>query len=280
MRLLEALNQQNTRGLFTYSLVIVDNDHNQSAKAVVSVFEKVATVSTTYCLEPRQSIALARNKAVANSTGDFLVFIDDDELPVNNWLLTLFQACEEDIICGVLGPVLPRFEQGAPEWVIKGGFYKRSTYQTGFVIDWSNGRTNNVILKMRVFAGVTEPFRPQFRSGEDQDFFRRMIEKGYVFKWCNEAVVYELVPPFRWKRSVMLKRALLRGTCTSLHPGAGGFGIAKSIVAVLVYAAALPVALLVGHHRFMTLLIKLCDHLGKLLAFFGFNPIKEPYVTQ
>jgi hypothetical protein len=38
--------------------------------------------------------------------------------------------------------------------------------------------------------------------------------------------------------------------------------------------------LILGQHRFMRCLVKLCDHLGKLLALFGINPIKDPYVTE
>ena len=45
-------------------------------------------------------------------------------------------------------------------------------------------------------------------------------------------------------------------------------------------ATALPFALVLGHHRFMTLLVKLCDHLGRLLALLRINPVKEPYVTE
>jgi hypothetical protein len=29
----------------------------------------------------------------------------------------------------------------------------------------------------------------------------------------------------------------------------------------------------------MDRLVRLCDHLGMVLAILGFNPIKEPYVT-
>jgi hypothetical protein len=43
---------------------------------------------------------------------------------------------------------------------------------------------------------------------------------------------------------------------------------------------ALPFALVLGQHRFMTLLVKLFDHVGKLLALFGINPVTEEYVTD
>ena len=106
------------------------------------------------------------------------------------------------------------------------------------------------------------------------------MEKGHSFIWCKEAVAYEVVPPIRWKRSVMLRRALHRGAVTLLHPTFGAREIAKSLIAVPAYLAALPFALVLGQHRFMDLLIRLFDHLGKLFALLGIKPIKEPSAIE
>ena len=279
-RLLSELRVQDTAGLFTYSIVIADNDELQSAEAVTLDFAAESHIEIRYCVEPRQNIALARNKAVENARGDFLAFIDDDEFPGKRWLLTLFKACNDYDADGVLGPVRPYFDKDPPKWVVKGKFYERPTYRTGLVIDWRKGRTGNVLLRRRIFAPGGQAFRPSFLTGEDQDFFRRMIEKGHSFIWCNEAVAYEVVPPIRWKRTFLLRRALLRGAVSVVHPAFGPRQIAKSVIAVPVYAAALPFALVLGHHRFMTLLVKLTDHLGKLLSLLGINPIRESYVTE
>src|SRR5271157_6074137 len=191
-RLLGDLADQETGGRFTYSVVVADNDQLQSAKAVVSDFAAGSSVPVTYCVEPQQNISLTRNKAIENATGDFIAFIDDDEFPTKRWLLTLFEACHEYDVDGVLGPVKPHFDKGAPEWVVKGRFWERATYPTGFVIDWSKGRTGNVLLKKQIFAAGEAPFNPEFHRGSDQDFFRRMIEKGHRFIWCDEAVAYEV----------------------------------------------------------------------------------------
>jgi len=278
--LLSELRVQDTGGLFTYSIVIADNDELQSGEAVILDFAAESHIEIRYCVEPRQNIALARNKAVENTRGDFLAFIDDDEFPGKRWLLTLFKACNDYDADGVLGPVRPYFDKDPPKWVVKGKFYERPTYRTGLVIDWRKGRTGNVLLRRRIFAPGGQAFRPSFLTGEDQDFFRRMIEKGHSFIWCNEAVAYEVVPPIRWKRTFLLRRALLRGAVSVVHPAFGPRQIAKSVIAVPVYAAALPFALVLGHHRFMTLLVKLTDHLGKLLSLLGINPIRESYVTE
>lgn len=279
-RLLDGLSTQETDGLFMFSIVVVDNDQLETSKPVVEEFTATSPVEVAYCVEPRQSIALARNKAIENAKGDFVAFIDDDEFPTDRWLLTLFEVCTQYNVDGVLGPVKPHFDEEPPRWIVKGKFYERETYPTGFVIDWRKGRTGNVILRKRVFAGWAQPFNPEFRTGEDQYFFLDAIEKGYVFIWCNEAVAYEVVPPIRWKRTFMLRRALLRGSMEPKAPTFGFRSIAKSLLAVPLYVLALPFALMAGQDKFMGLLVRLCDHLGKLLAIVGINPIKEQYVTE
>jgi len=260
--------------------VVADNDALRSAKEVVSGFAATSSIPVTYCAEAQQNIPLARNKAIENASGDFVAFIDDDEFPTKPWLLTLFNACNKYGVDGMVGPVKRYFDETPPSWIVKGGFYERPTYPTGFVIDWRKGRTNNVLLNKRIFSPEIPPFRPEFRSGEDQDFFRRMIEKGCVFMWCNEAVVYEVVPPIRWQRTFILRRALLRGTVSKAHPTFGAREVVKSLIAAPIYTAALPLAFVSGHHRFMILAEKLCEHIGKLLALLGINPVKEPYVTE
>ena len=46
------------------------------------------------------------------------------------------------------------------------------------------------------------------------------------------------------------------------------------------YILALPFAILRGHAYFMDLVVRLFDHLGKLFAVVGINPIKEHYVVE
>jgi hypothetical protein len=70
----------------------------------------------------------------------------------------------------------------------------------------------------------------------------------------------------------MLRRALLRGRNSLKHPKGRWALIAKSLIAVPLYLISLPVTLLRGHHWFMKVSIKLCDHLGRILTLLGVNP--------
>jgi succinoglycan biosynthesis protein ExoM len=255
---------------------VADNDPAQSAQQLVAEFSSTTPVQVAYCSELQPNIALARNKALQHAEGDFIAFIDDDEFPTDDWLYNLFQTCVRSEVDGVLGPVRPSFESDPPEWVRRGRFFDRPTYHTGYRVNWDEARTGNVLFKREILNSVDIPFRSEFATaGEDVDFFRRMMEKGHAFIWCNEAVVYEVVPASRCTRSYLLKRALLRGSNFNKHPTDRLRNATKSMIAVPCYTLALPVLALFGQHLFLKYLIKLLDHGSRLLAYVGLSLVTQ-----
>ena len=280
-RLLEELDAQRTGGSFTYSVVVADNDPKRSALPVVEAFRTRSSLELIYCVQPRQSISLTRNTALEKAQGEYVAFIDDDEYPVQVWLETLYQTCLNYHVDGVLGPVKPYYEAEPPRWVTRGNFHERFSGPTGHVLSWPNAGIGNVLFKRELLEGQHTVFDPAFVSGEDIDFFRRMIvQGGKKFIWCQEAVAYELVPQSRCKLSFLLRRALMRGTIQPKHPTFGVRRLATSTVAVPLYILALPFFFLVGRHLGIKYLVKLCDHLGVLLACVGIASAPETYVTE
>lgn len=97
---------------FSYEVVVVDNDSRRSAEDTVRRFQSTNELKIIYDCEPEQNIALARNRAIRNATGNFIAFIDDDEYPVKDWLARLYHTMKECRADGALGPVIPFFPQG------------------------------------------------------------------------------------------------------------------------------------------------------------------------
>ena len=274
--LLGHLEAQRTDGLFTHDVVVADNDAARSAEGVVVHYATTSTMRITYCVEPEQNISLVRNRAVANARGQLLAFIDDDELPVTDWLFELYQTGLKYQVDGVLGPVLPRFQNAAPRWLIKGRFFDRPRHPTGSPVDWPEARTGNVLLSRHVLDSVSPPFRPQFGSGgEDVDFFRRASESGFKFVWCDAAVVHEVVPPYRCTLRFLIRRAVLRGSNFPKQSAPRTKNVVKSVVAVPSYAVALPFLAVVAHPLFFAYLIKLFEHGSRLLALAGLPLLTE-----
>lgn len=277
-RLLRQLQNQITDHIFTYSVVVVDNDHSESAKKIVTSFKDRSLVSIDYYNEPEQNIALARNKATENAKGNLVAFIDDDEIPVNNWLYNLYKIYNKYKADGVLGPVKPHFEIEPPQWILKGKILERNSFETGTILrSHRHMRTGNVLLSRRIFEDKGSLFDPRYgrTGGEDSDFFKRMIERGCTFVWCNEAYVYEMVPPERFRRTYFLNRALLRGAVSSKRDAFNIQSMLKSVVAITLYTSSLPFFLIICRHLFMKYLIKDCNHIGRLLALCGIEIVRE-----
>lgn len=272
---------QQTDGQITFSVVVVDNDRAESGRETVESFQRTHPGGINYVVEPEQNIALARNKSVQHARGDLVAFVDDDEVPNADWLLQSYRALIKYGVAGVLGPVRPRFAEPPPKWVVKARIFERTEYETGYKVDWRQTGTGNVLIWRRFLDQVEGPFHGKFGSGgEDLDFFRRSMELGNVYVWCNEAVIYEIVPAVRTRAKFQLRRALLRGRASLGHPSSRGAGIFKSIMACALYTLLLPVFLLMGYHVFMKYLIKNFDHAGKLLALCKVHLVREKYVTK
>src|SRR5947207_4713048 len=142
-RLLQKLQQQRTDESFSFSIVVCDNDAEQSAASVVSAARENVGIEIMYCCEPRKNIALARNKALDHVRGEFVAFIDDDEFPAADWLQKLMKTCKEYRADGVLGPVRPHFESPPPAWIVRGRFCERPEHKTGRKMKWDESRTGN-----------------------------------------------------------------------------------------------------------------------------------------
>jgi succinoglycan biosynthesis protein ExoM len=275
-RLLAALAVLRTDGLFTFCCVVVDNDAAATARTVVQRLQPTFRVPIRYAVESARNFALARNQALKMISGRFLAFIDDDEVPQEDWLLQLWRTLHLYDADAVLGPVRPYFETRPPSWVVRSGICERPSHATGTALHWRQTRTGNVLLRTAIVLENGVRFDPAYATGgEDVDFFRRAALAGNKFVWCEEAPAYELVPESRLRRHYFLKRAFLQGRvslkyATEKPSSVGTLRVAaKAFGAMVLYTLALPILFLLGEHIGMQYLIKDCHHIGRLLAILG-----------
>ena len=277
-RLLRALESQRTDGRFVHEVIVVDNDPEASAAAVVRTFAARSQLVLRYAHEPEPNIARARNRAVSMARGALVAMIDDDELPAEDWLLQLLRTLQARRADGVLGPVRPQYEAPPPSWVLRRGFCERPSHATGTLLTRPRQtRTGNLLIRRASLLAEVGPFDPALgrSGGEDTDFFRRRLARGDVFVWCQEAPVWEGVPASRMTRRYFLRRALLRGVVNAERVSLLSLDVAKSLLAALVYSLMLPALALARHDLFMHALVRDCDHLGKLMAVCGLRPVRE-----
>ena len=276
-RCLESLGRQERDG-FTWSIVVVDNDADASARDVVSEWRRRSGLPVEYEVEPERNISRARNRALARAGGELVAFIDDDEIAEAAWLRELVATCRRSGADGVFGPVIPLFQDDAPAWLRESGVFVRPSFPTGTRLHESRDmRTGNVLFHRRVLADIATPFDPRLgrSGGEDTDFFARLCRAGRSFVWCDEARVHEAVPRERQRLAYCVRRALGRGVTAADREPALGLGTARSMAAVVLYTAGLPFLLAGGRHLAARYFLKDCDHVAKLLARVGLRLVRE-----
>ena len=82
-------------------VVVVDNNSSDNTKEVVEGF--VGKLNIKYILERIQGTSMARNTGVNNSSGDIIVFFDDDCVANKEWLHYLELPFLRDASIGMVG---------------------------------------------------------------------------------------------------------------------------------------------------------------------------------
>jgi glycosyltransferase involved in cell wall biosynthesis len=280
-RLLHAIASQERDPRFRVNVVIVDNDAERSAEPVARSFQR-GDIDMIYDVEPDRNISLARNRAIRKATGNLVAFIDDDERPVDDWLVQLYRTWKAYGVDGVLGPVIPEVPSMAPEWLRKERFAGRRRLQTGTRITQRDARTGNVLLRRSLFTDKDRWFDPALgrSGGEDSDFFRRQFQLGQVFVRCDEAIAGEILPPERWTASYHVKRYWRSGTLTGewMREGRLPSSSPALVKNLLLLCTGLPLGLftlLLRKHLRVRVWQKLAYCGGMVAAFNGFSLLRD-----
>jgi len=204
----ELVKQANGAPMST-GVLVIDNDPDGSAADLVAEF---ASQGVRYVNEQRPGIAAARNRAMDESPDErLLIFIDDDERPIDTWLDLMIGRYLVDRPTAVVGPVISEFDQTPDSWVRAGDFFRRRRLPTGTEIQVA--ATNNLLLDMTVVNGWKLRFDEKFgiSGGSDTLFTRAIVARGGRMIWCDEAIVIDQVPASRITRRWVLLRALRSG---------------------------------------------------------------------
>jgi succinoglycan biosynthesis protein ExoM len=280
---LAGVTRQVTKSAFTFEVVVVDNDQRRSAEEIVRLLQPGNATKIIYDCEPEQNIALARNRAIQSATGNLIAFMDDDEYPIEEWLIRLYRTMKEFNADGVLGPILSTFPPEAPRWLKKGNIFNRRRFLTGTRLTIRDTRTGNALLSRSILSEGSIWFDPAFgrTGGEDSDFFRKQMALGRIFVWCDEATAYETVPPERWQISFHMKKVFIIGAVYGENLRKSGFsgftGFLKSIVSVPVWSIAFFVLFPFGKHLWIPPTLKLTYSVSCILSYCGLSLKRNLY---
>jgi succinoglycan biosynthesis protein ExoM len=264
-------------------IIVVDNDPG-TAEELVSQFAATSRFAVRYMTQPEPNISLTRNVAVHAAAGEFIWFVDDDEVAAPDCLQRLASALDEFDADGVFGPVIPSFENDLPEWIRTSHAFNRPIGITGRV---SEGyRTSNTLVRTRTLEQVDGPFDPGYGAtgGSDSFLFRTLAKAGHSFIDSGDAFVTESIPASRATWSWMRGRVRRQGQnyarqTVSLSKGA----FSRPVVAMLAKAfilipasAMMSLIHLRDRSRRSRWILRLWSNVGKFEGVAGMVSIRQP----
>jgi glycosyltransferase involved in cell wall biosynthesis len=202
-----------------YEIIIADNGSTDATAAVVELAAarpSAPEIRYLYVPEPGKSFAV--NAALALAGGDIIALTDDDVLPDSGWLDHLCAAFDETGADFVAGRIFARWETPPPHWMSRalyGVLAIPDNGDTRLEIAPGTSRVVPIGANMAVRASVVArigglrtdlgKLDGTLRTGEDHEFFLRMVSAGFRGVYEPHAVVHHWVPRERLERSYFRK---------------------------------------------------------------------------
>jgi len=192
-----------------WELIVVNNNCTDQTDQVIRSFEGRLPLRRVF--EPTPGQSNARNAAVRASTGDYILWTDDDALVDPNWLSAYVEALGRWPRAAFFGgPVAEWFASPPPTWLQRGWPRVRSVFA---VLDLGD-KPFQIISQDRVPFGANWAVKGEFQraytydqrlgvapgrnfGGEETAFMRAMLSKGYEAWWVPSARVQHYIPAER-----------------------------------------------------------------------------------
>lgn len=197
-----------------WELLVVNNNCTDATDGVLSELSQFLPIRRAF--EPIEGHSNARNRAVKEMTGDYIIWTDDDVLVERQWLQAYANAFREFPSVAVFGgPVAPWFEGEPPAWLLQvwnrvghayatrdlgaapdslspnfppvgANYALRAAEQRQYLYDPKLGHNKNTVL-----------------GGEELRVVYKILEAGGKGKWVLDAKVRHFIPQSRQTKAFL-----------------------------------------------------------------------------
>lgn len=192
-----------------WEVLIVNNNCTDDTDSVIASFSDTLPIRTV--LETQQGLSFARNRAVAEARGNFILWTDDDVIVSPRWLAAYadaYRAWPDAAVFG--GPIFPELEEKQQAWLLRA--IKHENIAGAFAFREFGPEYIKLTLE-----GNKIPYGPNFAvrakeqqkflydpglgrvatsdvRGEEVDVIQRILKSGAEGRWVPDAPVQHVIP--------------------------------------------------------------------------------------
>lgn len=228
--------QNQTLSSSSFEVLIIDNGSTDNTEEIVKKYKKDSLINIKYFYEDKPGLHNGRHLGFKMSSGNILVFADDDILPNPKWLQSIHESFLRSDVMMVGGDNLPDFEADPPHWL--NALWKRKdkdSIQSVWMLSIINFNKTQVceihpsqiwgcnFSIRRSVLNETEGFHPDgmpdeqilFRGDGECYVTNYVAKKNYKCLYHPEAYVSHLVTKNRMTFNYIRKRGFNEGISAS-----------------------------------------------------------------
>ncbi|WP_088241982.1 hormogonium polysaccharide biosynthesis glycosyltransferase HpsE [Calothrix rhizosoleniae] len=218
-QLLEKLQNQQGTESFNWEIIVVDNNSHDATASIIKKYQSTwqCHYKLKYVFEPKQGLAYARERAIMESQGKLIAFLDDDNYPNNMWVLAAYKFARNHPHVGAYGSQIhPQWETKPPEEFARITPFLAITERgnipllyeadqkllppgAGLVINkqaWLECVPNQMILAGRISGNML--------AGEDIEMLSYIQRGGWEIWYNPEMEIYHQIPAWRLTREYLI----------------------------------------------------------------------------
>jgi glycosyltransferase involved in cell wall biosynthesis len=196
----------------SWDVLVIDNDSTDGTADVIASFVGRLPISRHF--EPKKGVSNARNRAVDEAAGDYILWTDDDVAVDPDWLAAYSRAISRHSSVDVLGgAVTPIFQGGPPAWLARALKYSKvgnvfcSVDPRGRPLKFDRHSQDvpwGSNYAVRRSAYRTHRYNPNLGPGsavaplcDETDLIERILASGGTGIWVADARVKHIIPKER-----------------------------------------------------------------------------------
>ncbi|WP_438349495.1 glycosyltransferase [Paenibacillus sp. FA6] len=262
-------------------ILVIDNQSSDHTAEVVHDLCHQHGSRIRYILEQKLGLSVARNRAIKEAQGEYILFLDDDALASSQWVQQIVDVFESNPTIGCVGGRIdPIWESQEPDWVPK-------EYRSVFtILDYSNVVKEmpspsipygaNVAFRTSIFHHM-KPFREDLGrvgnnllSSEESELIARLRENYKVY-YTPFASVQHKIAKERTTKKWFLKRMFWQGVSDAVkRQDTSLLVVVKHTIRMLL--AILSSLLSIFHFKTcIRQIMKICYRNGSLMGILRYN---------
>lgn len=211
-----------------WELLVIDNASTDSTATLLTSHQWPPSWSVRVVHEEKLGLSNARNCAIREARGEYVIFVDDDETADPEWLRAFESLVRDHAPDAFGGRIEVLFEGERPRWLADEllgfvGQLNRAetvaplTDPSGSFHGGNFGLRKAVCESIGAFDAALGRKGTDNTGGEEVDFYRRLLAGGFKVWWTPDAVIYHRIESDKLKRSYFLDLHFRQGRSEAIR---------------------------------------------------------------